>query len=44
MIITFYGFILFILMEWVKHIKIKPPEISGRRGDAYEIKRSRPPK
>lgn len=44
MIFTYFGIILFLIWEWVKFIKPKPPSISGRYGDEFEIEQSRHPK
>lgn len=43
MLFTYFGIILFLMWKWAKFIKLKPPEISGRYGDVYEIERSRHP-
>lgn len=43
MILSYFGIILLFIWEWVRFIKLKPPSISRRCGDAYEIERSRHP-
>lgn len=43
MIFTYFGIVLFLIWEWVKFIKLKPPTVSGRFGYAYEIEPSRHP-
>lgn len=41
MILTYYGIILFPLVEWIKFIKLKPISTVTKLGVAYTMKKSR---
>lgn len=43
MLITYFGIIIFLAVEWIKFIKLKPKTILSGFGSAHEADQSRHP-